>query len=80
MCGGLDHGQFVFTIKPPPPTLSASATINGEPTSGSMTVFTEAASLQGTYQPSAVLVSGDVFCLTFYGDGLPPGPYCDTAA
>ncbi|MFC4116339.1 hypothetical protein [Nonomuraea zeae] len=80
VCGGLADGQYVFTVKPPPATLTANATINGAAATGSLTVFTEPGLLQGTYQPSTVLVSGDVFCLTFYADGLPPGPYCDTAS
>jgi hypothetical protein len=79
VCAGLDNGDFLFTVKPPPVTLSVSVTVNGEPGTGSLTVFTEPGFLQGSYQPSTPLVSGDVFCMSFYADGVPPGPYCDTA-
>ncbi|MFB4276727.1 hypothetical protein ACBJ59_15650 [Nonomuraea sp. MTCD27] len=79
VCAGLDNGRFVFTVQPAPATLSVSATANGAPATGSMSYVTGPGYLRGWYQPFPPLVSGDVMCMSFYGMGVPPGPYCDTA-
>ncbi|MEV0620536.1 hypothetical protein AB0I81_44940 [Nonomuraea sp. NPDC050404] len=79
VCTGLDNGSFVFTIQPPPATLTWSATVNGVPVGGNLTYRTEPGYIEGSFEPSAPLVSGDVICMTFHGPEVPPGPYCRTS-
>ncbi|MFC5825093.1 hypothetical protein [Nonomuraea insulae] len=78
VCAGLEDGQFVFTIKPPPTTLTVSATVNDVPVTGSLTHQSAPSYVQGWYEPYPALVSGDVICLTLNAPGVSPGPYCDT--
>ncbi|GAA3659089.1 hypothetical protein GCM10022224_023110 [Nonomuraea antimicrobica] len=79
VCANVEGGRFVFTVKPPPTTLTFSATVNGAPAAGSLTYQMMPGYLLGWFNPAVPLVAGDVICLTFYANGLPPGPYCETA-
>ncbi|SEG97933.1 hypothetical protein SAMN05444920_111117 [Nonomuraea solani] len=78
VCAGLDGGGFVFTIAPPPATLSVSVTVNGLPARGSLSSYRTPTYLYGLFRPSPPLVSGDRICMTLYAGGVSPGPYCDT--
>lgn len=78
VCGRLEDGLYVFTIKPPPTTLTVSATVNAAPVTGSLTHQSTPDSVQGWFEPYPALVSGDVFCLTLNAPGVSPGPYCGT--
>ncbi|TDD46359.1 hypothetical protein E1286_21085 [Nonomuraea terrae] len=79
VCGELDGGSYVFTLRPPPATLSVTATVNGAPVTGSLTAFPQPGYVRGWYEPYPPPAPGDVLCLTFHANGTPLGPYCDTA-
>lgn len=78
MCAGLDGGSFVFIVKPPPASLSATATVNGLPAGGSFSYVRTPTFLRGTFRPTPPLVSGDRICVTLLAVGVRPGPYCAT--
>jgi hypothetical protein len=79
VCAGLDNGRYVFTIRPRPTTFSLSFTVNGSPATGSLSYGGSTSYLQGWFQPSPPLVSGDVICMRILASGVAPGPYCSTA-
>jgi hypothetical protein len=67
--------RFEFRIQPVPPNRAFAITVNGAPTTGSVTTRVSGTTLLGEFRPMTALVSGDEVCLRIFGH---PRQYCDT--